>query len=183
MFPLWHPSWVTYWLPSLISWKMGCSCPVQVPSLDVSFSYAVFGPPNLEPLWDTAEQFRSTLGTECFQPLQKALSSVWFTLKMYSSTKEVRHKYVTHVSLPWLLWYMTRELYLESYIKMQFLHWTFSVLRSCCCPASVLFLSKQDLFVVCNFSVLLTQVQGAYRIKYSIADKCSTGKFNYLIPL
>lgn len=70
--------------------------------------------------------------------------------------------------------YEQGNLYLESYNKTQFLLWTISVLHSCCCPAGVLFLPKQDPFVVCNFSVLLTQAQGVYRIKYSVAHNHST---------
>lgn len=98
---LWHPSWVMYWLPFLVSWKTGCSIPAQVPFLDVSCSCVVLlEPPNLEPLWDRAEKFRSTSGTEWHHPLQKGLSALWITWKMYCSIKDVRHKCVIHVSLP-----------------------------------------------------------------------------------
>lgn len=98
---LWHPFWVMYWLVFLISWKMGCSIPAQVPFLDVSCSCVVLlEPPNLEPLWDRAEKFRSTSGTEWRHPLQKGLSALWITWKMYCSMKDVRHKCVIYVSLP-----------------------------------------------------------------------------------
>lgn len=121
--PLWHPSWVMYWLPFLISWKMGRSSPVHVPSLDVSRSFVVLlGPPNSEPLWDTAEQFRSTLRTEWFHPLQKALSLLWITLKMYGSNKEVKTQmYDPCLAALIALVYDQGTLYLESYTKMQFL--------------------------------------------------------------
>lgn len=183
--PLWHPSWVMYWLPFLIYWKTGCSIPVQVPFLDVScLCVVLLGPPNLEPLWDTAKQFRSTSGTAWHHPLQKSLSSLWITLKMYCSTKDVRHKCVIHVSLPSIaLIYDWGTLYFKPYAKIQFLLWTFSVHHSCWCPAGVLFLPKQDVFVVCNFSVLLTETWGVYKIKYGIAENHGTGKFNYFIPL
>lgn len=133
----WHSSWVTYWLPFFISWKMGCSSPVQVPYLDISCSRS---PPWTCKLraavrysWAVQEHFENWIA-----PSFAKSPLLWIRLKPYSPTKGVRLKCVW---LPSLFRYKTRTLCTWSPTpKCSFSSEFFSVLHSACYRAGVPFL-------------------------------------------